>query len=499
VAEPAATTPPDWRAPAATAGEPAANTPPAWRAAAATVLAGGAWLGYRATTGRRTRLTVMAAVSAGLGGSMPIAIASRRPPIPPRDASTLPSTDATPTFTVVVGARDEAPVIGALVRDLGRQDHRGPGGQPGFELIVIDDRSVDDTAGAARRAAEVAGIAGVTRVVRRDGPDLADGKGAALTAVPPEAYAGDVAVVLDADARVGPRFLSTLAHYVTAGAPAVTARRRILDAGSSWLAGAQADEQTVDGELQRGRWSRGGLSEFRGNGITVRRDLLIQVGGWRAAALTEDLDLSSRVAAATGAPVAWAIDAEVWEEPVRTWRGLWRQRLRWAEGAIRRAFEHGPSVLRSPAVSVPAKLDFIAYIGQLAAPPLLAGAAAGALTRGRPAIAAALVAVYASVAGGLAWDALRWDLPGGGGPAATLARARRAVRAALFGTVWLAAVPAALWRMASRRGPVTYDKMEHAGGHVEGEDERFASLGAPPASGARAARAPVTPAPVAAR
>jgi hypothetical protein len=475
--------------------DPVATTPPTWRAAAAAVLAGGAWVGYRTTTGRGTRLTVLAAVSAALGGSVPIAVASRRPPIPPRDPSPAPASRAgTPTFTVVVAARDEATVIGHLVRDIGRQDHRRPDGEPAFELIVIDDRSVDDTAGAAMRAAEDAGIAHAARVVRRDGPNLADGKGAALTAVPPETYEGEVAVVLDADARVGPGFLSTLAHYVHRGASAVTARRRILDAGSSWLAGAQADEQTVDGELQRGRWARGGLSEFRGNGITVRRDLLVQVGGWRASALTEDLDLSSRVAAATGIPVAWALDAEVWEQPVRTWRGLWRQRVRWAEGAVRRAFEHGPAVLRSPAVSLATKVDFVAYAGQLAAPSLLLGVATGAIRRRRAGVVAVLAAVYASVAGGLAWDALRWDHGERGAPPPAVERAQRAVRAALFGNlIWLAAVPVALWRLISRRGAVVYDKMDHEAWHAAGGEGPFP---APEAAVPVVVAAPVDPMPM---
>ncbi len=442
------------------------------------VLAGGAWLGNRATTGRGTKLTVLAAVAAALGSTVPIAAASRRPPIAPRDASAPDrSSGPPPTFTVVVGARDEATVIAQLVHDIAAQDHRGPDGAPRFELVVIDDRSVDGTAESARRAAEAAGIADVTRVVRREGVGLPDGKGAALTAVPPETYAGDVVVVLDADARVGPTFLATLAHYVRGGATAMTSRRRILDAATSWLAGAQADEQTVDGELQRGRWARGGLSEFRGNGMVVRRDLLIEVGGWRASALTEDLDLSSRVAAATGIGVAWAIDAEVWEEPVRTWRGLWRQRVRWSEGAVRRAFEHGPAVLASPAVSLPAKADFLAYVGQLAAPPLLAGAVAGAVARRQASVAAALVAVYASVAGVLAWDSLRWDQPKDADRVHAVHRAVRAVRVALFGTVWLAAVPAALWRVASRRGAVVYDKMDHAGGVAEGDGVRATVAG----------------------
>ena len=37
------------------------------------------------------------------------------------------------------------------------------------------------------------------------------------------------------------------------------------------------------------------------------------------------------------------------------------------------------------------------------------------------------------------------------------------MRLALFGAVWLAAVPAALWRLATRSGPVAYDKMAHDG------------------------------------
>src|SRR5919206_381273 len=89
------------------------------------------------------------------------------------------------------------------------------------------------------RAAGAEGLGAVTKLVRRVGEHLADGKGAALTAVPPEQCHGDVIVVLDADARVGPNFLSTLATYVAAGAGAVTVRRRVLGGEASALAGAQ--------------------------------------------------------------------------------------------------------------------------------------------------------------------------------------------------------------------------------------------------------------------
>ena len=63
---------------------------------------------------------------------------------------------------------------------------------------------------------------------------------------------------------------------------------------------------------------------------------------------------------------------------MRTAGGLWRQRLRWAEGGLRRIFEHGPAVLASPHLRPAAKLDFAAYAGQVAVPPVILGTLAGA-------------------------------------------------------------------------------------------------------------------------
>jgi hypothetical protein len=438
------------------------ETPMSWRLAALGSLAGGFALGGAAAAGGGARWLVAGAVGVLVAGLLPILAASRRPPISPDPAPLDPAAPPL-TISVVVAGRDEANVLPQLVADVAAQDHRDRDGRPRFELVVVDDRSVDGTAEAVRAAATAHGIADVTTIIRRDGDHLPDGKGAALTAAQPDRCRGDVVLVLDADARIGPGFLSLLAAYVAAGADAVTARRRILHADASWLAGAQADEQTADGELQRGRWASGGCSEFRGNGIAIRRSLLAAAGGWRASALTEDIDLSSRIAAGHGTTVAWALDLEAWEEPVRTWRGLWRQRLRWSEGAIRRLIEHGPAVVASRRLSVRARLDFAAYAGQLLAPPVILGAAAGAILSGNTGAAVALVLTYLAAGGALAFDALRWESSPAGDPLPFLERLGRAVRAALFGSIWLAAVPGALWRLGTRRGRVQYDKMAHVG------------------------------------
>jgi hypothetical protein len=399
-----------------------------------------------------------------LGCTIPVALASRWPPISRTSAArALAQVERKPTFSIVVGARDEAAVLRQLVADVGRQDYRRADGSPLFELIVVDDRSVDDTASAVAEAAAECGITAITRIVSRRGDGLPDGKGAALTAAQPEICSGDVVLVLDADARLEPWFLRRAAGYFAAGANAVTARRRILDAHTGWLAGAQADEQTLDGELNRGRWAMGGCSEFRGNGIMIRRELLAAAGGWRAAALTEDLDLSSRIAALTGERVAWALDAEVWEEPVRSTEGLWQQRLRWAEGAFRRAFEHGPAVVTSSRLPLAARLDFVTYVGQLAVPPVVLGAAAGSLITGRRRGLLTLAAGYLGISALLGWDSLRWEARPDGRPLGRSERLYRALRVSAFNGLWLAVVPRALLNLAFRRGPIRYVKMDHDG------------------------------------
>ena len=442
----------------------ARDTRPVWRAAAFAMLAGGVGVGLLSAHRRLGVAVPLVTAGVAVGCALPLARASRRPPISPAVAAdALAGSDPMPAFSIVVAARDEAPVLRQLVSDIALQDYRAADGSPLFELIVVDDRSSDGTADAVRAAASDHGIADVTRVITRRGEDLPDGKGAALTAAQPEICNGDVVLVLDADARLESWFVRRAAGYFAAGAVAVTARRRILGAEAGWLAGAQADEQTLDGELNRGRWSLGGCSEFRGNGIMVRRDLLALVGGWRATALTEDLDLSSRIAAIAGERVAWAIDVEIWEEPVRTADRLWRQRLRWAEGALRRAFEHGPAVVTSSKLSVAARLDFVAYTAQLAVPAVVIGAAVAAAATGRRRSVVSILAGYLGISAFLGWDALRWEKTTDGGPIAASERLGRAARVSVFNGLWLLVVPKALLDLALRRGPVRYVKMEHGG------------------------------------
>jgi hypothetical protein len=164
-----------------------------------------------------------------------------------------------------------------------------------------------------------------------------------------------------------------------------------------------------------------------------------------------------------GVRVQLAGDSEAWEEPVRTWSGLLGQRLPWAEGALRRAIEHGPAQLGSRALKLAARLDVARYAGQLLLPPIIFGAFAGAVVLRRPWAVVGVLGAYLTIGTGLTWDALRFEASPTGSTLDARARLRRSLAVGLFNAVWLAAVPGALVRLAIRRGPVEYAKMVHVG------------------------------------
>jgi len=120
-------------------------------------------------------------------------------------------------------------------------------------------------------------------------------------------------------------------------------------------------------------------------------------------------------------------------------------------------------VVTSRKLSVAARLDFVAYAGQLAVPVVVIGAGAAAVATGRRRGLLSIVAGYLGISAFLGWDALRWESGSDGRQLEAPERLRRAVRVSLFNGLWLLVVPRALVDLAFRRGPIRYVKMEHDG------------------------------------
>lgn len=429
-------------------------TPRGWRAVAVTLLAVGAACGVRMS--RTSALRV--AVASGVVGMAVVAVmrtgADRRPAKRIQSASAAEGlathVRGLPRITVVIAARDEIEALPMLIEDLGRQDYVGSDGRPEFDLVVVDDRSTDGSGAAALQAAEAAGLADVTTIVRRNSGARPDGKGAALASIPDHAVRGAAVLVFDADARLAPDVLRRVATLVADGGTAFTARRRI--AGCGWSAVVQDDEQTVDAFIQRARGGLGGCPEFRGNGMVVGTACLQVVGGWRAGVLTEDLDLSTRLAIG-GIRLVPADDLEVWEAPTATLPAFARQRLRWAEGSIRRLLDHLPAAIASEALGLRAKVDLTASIAQVTLPTVLLVAVADGVGRRRPGSGFVLVAAYLATASVLVRMALSDADRDDGAAPPTIGRV---ALTAVYLLHWVVVAPAGLVCVALRRSPVSF-------------------------------------------
>ncbi len=355
-----------------------------------------------------------------------------------------------PFVSIVVPARNEASVIDDTVRAVAAlRYHRS--GAPAYEAVVVDDGSDDGTGDAARAAVGDAPIS-VRRREPASGPRT---KGAVLAFALPF-LRGDVIGAIDADTRVDPAFLERAMRGWNRDplADALQVARRPRNRSVSWLTRAQAEEQLMDMASQCGRWATEGTAELRGNGMFVRRGALEDAGGWSETALTEDLELSTRLSV-HGRHVTLAPEAEVAEEAVETVGDLWRQRLRWAEGSLRRLLEHGPRLLAG-SQPLSRKADFLAFTGEFLVPPLfVATIVASLITVALPRPADWTVpfslffgyglGVFLLAIAGLAANGERG-----------LRLVGRATRGALFLSHWLLVVPVALVRIAFARSPAGF-------------------------------------------
>ncbi|MBC6434747.1 glycosyltransferase family 2 protein, partial [Nostoc sp. HG1] len=184
------------------------------------------------------------------------------------------------------------------------------------------------------------------------------GKSGALNAVFP-LTSGELVLVCDADALVPADFLRQavpLFHDEAIGA--VQVRKAIANAGKNFLTRCQQMEMNCDCFLQTHRIAAAGMTELRGNGMFVRRELLEKCHGWSEDTVTDDLDLTFKLYLA-GTEIEFVTTPFVQEEGVTTWKNLWYQRSRWAEGGYQRYLDYFPQIFT---LSWTKELDLLLFL-----------------------------------------------------------------------------------------------------------------------------------------
>ncbi len=238
----------------------------------------------------------------------------------------------TPSVSVIVPAFNEEMVIAATLRSLLLSDYKN------FEIIVVDDGSVDRTSEVVREK-----FSHEPRVRLFTEPNA--GKANALNFGLRYAT-GDIVIALDADTLFASDAISALAHRfydprmgAVAGNAKVGNRINIV---TRWQALEYITSQNMD---RRAFASLNCITVVPGAVGAWRKELLDLAGGFTSDTLAEDQDLTLRIRR-LGYKIGYEESAIAWTEAPATLRALAKQRFRWAYGTLQCMWKHVDALFR---------------------------------------------------------------------------------------------------------------------------------------------------------
>jgi poly-beta-1,6-N-acetyl-D-glucosamine synthase len=233
-----------------------------------------------------------------------------------------PKLDDWPKATLVVPCHNEGDIIRETLQHAAQQDY------PDFEIIAINDGSRDDT---GRILDELTGVYPQLRVLHFP-ENQGKAMGLRMAAL---AADSDYLICIDGDAlldRYATRWL--MWHLVTgARVGAVTGNPRIRNR-STLLGRLQVGEfSSIIGLIKRAQRIYGRIFTVSGVIAGFRITALHQVGYWNTDMITDDIDISWRLQMDFW-DVRYEPNALCWILMPETLAGLWKQRLRWAQGGV---------------------------------------------------------------------------------------------------------------------------------------------------------------------
>ncbi|MEM0113436.1 MAG: glycosyltransferase family 2 protein [Metallosphaera sp.] len=230
-----------------------------------------------------------------------------------------------PTFSLLVPVRNEGKVLGRLLDRLVNQEYD----RSKYEIIVIEDGSVDNTLEVCNRYAEMYSI---VKCIHLEKADVINGKSKALN-YGLKISRGEIIGVFDADTVPRLDVLGYVAQKFESDARigAVQGRLVPINVRESIISRLASLEELFSEYSISGRARLGLFVPLEGTCSFIRREALDRVGGWNENVLTEDLDLSLKLTALNYL-ISYSPSVQSWREVPTMFSSLIRQRLRWYRG-----------------------------------------------------------------------------------------------------------------------------------------------------------------------
>ena len=231
-----------------------------------------------------------------------------------------PALSAYPGVSILVPCFNESSIAEETIAFLMKQNY------PAFEVIAINDGSSDDTAEILDGLAERYDNVRVIQFKRNQGKAMALRAGALLSQY-------EFLICIDGDALLSPNAsIWIMKHFLTSPrVGAVTGNPRIRTR-STLLGKIQVGEfSAVVGLIKRAQRNYGRLFSVSGVVTGFRKAALHRVGYWSIDMITEDIDITWKLQMDHW-DVRFEANATSWILMPETFKGLWKQRLRWAQG-----------------------------------------------------------------------------------------------------------------------------------------------------------------------
>ncbi|BBP02473.1 poly-beta-1,6-N-acetyl-D-glucosamine synthase [Sulfuriferula nivalis] len=249
------------------------------------------------------------------------------PDTPPETTSYPPATILIPCFNESINVRDT--IAYAVASEY-----------PDFEVIAINDGSKDETKDILDELSKQYSNLRVIHLARNQGKAMALRAGAI-------AAKNEFLICIDGDAMLHPTALGWIVYHLNSGnrVGAVTGNPRVINR-TTLLGKLQVGEfSSIIGLMKRAQRVYGRIFTVSGVIVGYRRSALHRVGYWDENMVTEDIDIS------------WRLQMDHWDirfEPdalcyiymPETFVGLWKQRLRWAQGGAEVLMKYASGLLK---------------------------------------------------------------------------------------------------------------------------------------------------------
>lgn len=238
-----------------------------------------------------------------------------------------------PFASLLVPCHNEGPNCEDTISALAAQIY------PDFEIIAINDGSTDDTAEHLNRLTARFPRLRVIHLSRNLGKANALRMGTL-------AARGEYLICIDGDAMLDPWATRWMVWHLASGprVGAVTGNPRIRNR-STLLGRLQVGEfSSIIGMIKRAQRVYGRIFTLSGVIAGFRKTALERIGFWNETMITEDIDISWRLQLDHW-DIRYEPNALCWILMPETYKGLWKQRLRWAQGGVEVLMKHASNLL----------------------------------------------------------------------------------------------------------------------------------------------------------